>query len=121
MSLPTPIYTARNCSPAYQLNWAISLFGHAGLPSPASWLESVRSLLEGDGVRVLEHCLGSPGALLFLVSTKSDIAPCRILQRLKGRIQYAIRATKPRAFRRNYRVESVGSAKQAVLNAYVAK
>jgi REP element-mobilizing transposase RayT len=39
---------------------------------------------------------------------------------LKGRIQYAVRPTLPKAFRRNYRIESVGSARLAVLDAYVA-
>jgi REP element-mobilizing transposase RayT len=40
---------------------------------------------------------------------------------LKGRLQHAIRKTAPKAFRRNYRLESVGSAKRNVIEAYVCR
>lgn len=119
--MSAPIYTRENCNPAYQLNWAISLFGNDALPDIACRHDAVSNLLESDGIRILEQRLRSSSVLLFLVSTTPDVAPSRILQRLKGRIQHAIRATHPRALRRNYRLESVGSAKQIVLDAYVAK
>lgn len=39
---------------------------------------------------------------------------------LKGRVQYAVRDQLPQAFRRNYRIESVGSVRGDAIEAYVA-
>lgn len=121
MTAPDPLYTSENCHPAYQLNWAISLFVNEVLAEPPDWLEGVRTRLETDGVRILEYHPLPSRTLQFLLSTRPDLAPSSILRLLKGRTQYALRARRPRAFRRNYRLESVGSAKQTVLDAYLAR
>jgi REP element-mobilizing transposase RayT len=120
MAAPVPIYSAENCSAAYQLNWAVSLFGNLPLPRFEAWAESVCLLLETDGVRILRHRAPSPKVWEFFISTKPDVSPARLLQVLKGRAQHAMRADVPKAFRRNYRLESVGSAKRDVIERYVA-
>ena len=43
-----------------------------------------------------------------------------MLRSVKGRLQYLIRQSHPAAFKRNYRIESVGSAKAEAIERYVA-
>jgi len=115
-----PIYTPKNCNAAYQLNWALSHFAHAPLPDPLSWAHPLRESLEKeDAIRILEQRLPSPDVVQFLVSTQPSAAPALILQRVKGRLQYLLRERQPKAFRRNYRLESVGSAKREVIEQYI--
>jgi hypothetical protein len=85
-----PIYTIDNCSPAYQLNWAVSLFGNQALPNPGPCVELAKPLLEQDGVRILEYRHLSAKVLALLISTKPSVSPARLLRVLKGRLQYAI-------------------------------
>jgi len=121
MSSIIPIYTAENCRAAYQLDWALSLFANQPLPDHAHWLDELRTLTECDGVRILEFRFASERVLLFLISSLPQVTPSKVVRSVKGRLQHAIRASVPQAFRRNYRLESVGSAKQNVIEAYVAK
>lgn len=118
MARPTPIYTLENCRPAYQLNWAISLFWRDPVDT-ADWFEDLRGATDSDGVRLLEHRFRRPGISQFLVSTKPEIAPHAAVRSVKGRLQYLVRATYPRAFRRNYGLRSVGSAIREVIEQYV--
>jgi REP element-mobilizing transposase RayT len=121
MNTPTPIYTSENCrKPAFQLNWAISFFAHAPLPDAGRWAQPLRDALEKeDGIRILESRLPSPDVVQFLASTQPPATPSFVLQRLKGRLQYLLRDRLPKAFRRNYRLESVDSAKREVIEAYI--
>lgn len=118
--MPEPIYTTENCEPAYQLNWSVSLFASAALPPISNWDQPLRDVAERDGVRILESTARSPTVIQFLVSTRPSTAPAAILRCLKGRLQYLIRTSHPAAFKRNYRIESVGSAKAEVIERYVA-
>jgi REP element-mobilizing transposase RayT len=118
--VPDPIYTAENCKSAYQLNWSVSLFGRGPLPPRSAWDEPLRDATEGDGVRILETTARSAAVLQFLVSTQPSASPAHILRCLKGRLQYLIRNSHPSAFKRNYRIESVGSVKAEVIDRYVA-
>ncbi|MBM4076478.1 MAG: hypothetical protein FJ267_12665, partial [Planctomycetes bacterium] len=116
-----PIHTDESCSAAYQLNWALSLFGHSILPGPSHWLEEIQPALEADGVHILEAHSRHPDVLLFFVSTKPALSPSEIVRFVKGRVQYAIRAEFPTTFRRNYRIESMGSVTTDIVLGYVAK
>lgn len=120
MTTAIPIYTPENLGLAFQLNWAVTFFGNGELPDLTTSIESLQSVWEVEGIRVLEHRMSSPKVIKFLVSTKPDVAPKSLLRALKGRLQNAIRREIPRAFRRNYRLESVGSAKRDVVLNYVA-
>ncbi|HEX5103241.1 MAG TPA: transposase [Pirellulaceae bacterium] len=102
------------------LNWSVSLFGRAPLPPLAESDESLREVCESDGVRILEASAGSDSVVQFLVSTRPSAAPAQILRCLKGRWQYLIRKTHPAAFKRNYRIESVGSSSTDVIEKYIA-
>lgn len=120
MSSLKPIYSPEHCRPAYQLNWALSFFADAPLPDAQAWLQPLSETLEReDAIRLLEHRSPSPEVIQFLTSTKPPTAPSLLLQRSKGRLQYLVRHCRPKAFRRNYRLGSVGSAKREVIEHYI--
>jgi REP element-mobilizing transposase RayT len=116
---PSPIYTPENTNAAFQLNWSLSLFPEQFVPPPSNWIHALREVTESSGVRVLESQQNTTGTLQFLISTRPDVSPSTIVREIKGRLQYLIRATSPRAFRRNYRIDSVGRVKAEVIEQYV--
>jgi len=115
-----PIYTAQNCTPAYQLNWSLSLFWKSTAISSEHWLEQLKRSTEPDGVRVLEHRIKDDKVSQFFLSSQPQVAPSGILWSVKGRLQRAVRDLAPKACRRNYSLDSVGSAKREVVEQYVA-
>ena len=115
------IYSFRNTTPAYQLNWSVSLFGKEALPATSYWLSQLAAATTSDDVRILEFFAPQPNIGQFLVSTRPPVSPADIVRSLKGRLQHQIRAQSPRAFRRNYFISSVGEASCRVLDQYVAK
>jgi REP element-mobilizing transposase RayT len=116
----SPLYTADNTTPAFQLNWSVSLFARVALPPPCEWREQLAAATEADGVRILEFHGTQDNVGHFLVSTTPGIAPSQIVRSLKGRWQYLIRRRHPSAFRRNYFIGSVGEANCQVLDQYIA-
>jgi len=76
--------------------------------------------LERDGVRLLGHRFCEPRVSQFALSTLAGITPLHVVSRLKGRLQYVIRASVPKAFQRNYALRSFGPATRAAVEAYVA-
>ena len=115
----SPIYTAENCqNPAYQLNWSYSLFWHVA-PKDTSWLQPLKVATEPDGIRVLEHDFAKPTVSQFLISSRPEVSPQLIAQRVKGRLQHLIRAEMPSAFQRNYSLRSLGSANRETIDEYV--
>ena len=116
-----PIYTAQNTCSAYQLNWSLSLFGKSELPAPNLWQDSLAPAVEADGVRILNCTTPSANVIQFLISSKPSIAPSSIVRSVKGRLQYLIRDEIPKAFRRNYHIQSIGEANNKVLDGYISK
>lgn len=117
---PEPIYTAQNCNPAYQLNWSYSVFRKETPIPPSEWLHALSEAVEPDGVRVLNHRLTEKGTSQFLLSTKPDVAPVLLVARVKGRLQHLVQGQRPKAFRRNYSLHSLGSTKRGKLDEYLA-
>lgn len=115
-----PIYTPENTASAYQLNWSVSVFANGELPDRSIWLDSLKVATEADGVRILSSNFGTNRTLHFFVSTQPQSSPSEIVRCLKGRLQYLIRDRTPKAFYRNYHIQSVGEAKSSVLDQYVA-
>lgn len=62
-----------------------------------------------------------PNVMQFFVSTQPRVSPSEIVRSVKGRWQYLLREQHPSAFRRNYRIDTVGEANAAVLDQYVAR
>jgi REP element-mobilizing transposase RayT len=118
--MPTPpaLYTAANCKVAYQLDWSVTVFWRCP-PGGDGWLAPLQTATENDGVRIVRHRFAQPDCSLFLVSTKPEVAPQKMVALVKGRLQYLVRQRWPRAFQRNYALRSVGSTKRAVLDRYL--
>src|SRR4030095_9202270 len=114
-----PLYNSATCKAAYQLRWSLALFSVAELPSVETWVDALSEAVERDGVRLLESRLHSPGVLLFLLSTQPPVKPPQIVKSVKGRLQHLLRASAPRAFRRNFSLSSVGDARREAIESYV--
>lgn len=119
MSTPTPIYLAKDCKAAYQLNWSLAVFWRGPAIAADRWLDRVQQDTERDGVRILEHRQKSPSVSQFLVSTQPQSSPAEIVRSVKGRLQYVIRTERPQPFQRNYSIASVGSASREVIDEYL--
>ena len=116
-----PIYRPGNCNAAYQLNWSLSIFPGNGFPQPEAWLGALQTATETDGVRILECHFHEPTSIQLLISTLPRVSPSRVVASVKGRLQYLVRDEFPRAFRRNYRIESVGEVNRETIEQYVAR
>ena len=44
------------------------------------------------------------------MSTTPGVAPSQLIRSIKGRLQHQVRRERPKAFRRNYSLHSIGSA-----------
>ena len=119
--MPTPerIYTPELCKPSFQLYWTLSIFWR-GTPIPSDhWLEDLKPLTEKDGVRILEYRLKDDAASQFLLSTRPEVSASGAIRSVKGRLQHRIRDQVPKAFRENYSIKSVGSAKMDAVQQYL--
>jgi REP element-mobilizing transposase RayT len=121
MPPPDPIYAPSNTSQAYQLNWSLAIFPHDRMPPESEWIEQLKIDVERDSVRILEHRKCAERAHQFLLSTRPETVPSGIVRTIKGRLQYLVRGQCPRAFHRNYRIQSVGESNNACLQAYAGK
>jgi REP element-mobilizing transposase RayT len=116
----SPLYTADNVKIAYELRWSLSLFwNEAAIPS-TDWLPQLQEVTEPDGVRILDHRLTQSNVSQFLISTKPQMSPSLCIRSVKGRLQYLVRESQPKAFRRNYTIISIGEANKAAVEGYVA-
>lgn len=118
MTTATPIYTAEKCRAAYQLNWALALFWREPIEE-TGWLADLCPAVEGDGVRILKHRFIKPGVSHFLLSSRPEVAPAEMLRSVKGRLQHLVARARPKAFRRNYGLRSIGSATREAVEQYV--
>ena len=117
--MPSPLYTAENVSIAYSLRWSLMVFWTRAVPAPASWLPALQKVAESDGVRILGHRIPRENVSQFLVSTKPNVPPANCIRSIKGRLQYLMRDVVPKAFRRNYRICSLGEGNLAAIEQYV--
>jgi REP element-mobilizing transposase RayT len=116
-----PIYTSENVSPAYQLNWGLTVFWRRQPIPDSEWFTQLQSSTEADGVRILKHRITTGDCSQFFVSTKPHVSPSAMIRSVKGRLQYIVGSQQPKAFQRNYAVRSIGAATRTVVEDYVAK
>ena len=116
-----PIYTTQNTPAAYQLNCSLSLFCKGELPEPSLWQDRLESSVEPDRVQVLSTSMPDGNVIQFLISSQAMVAPSAVVRSVKGRLQYLIRDQIPKAFRRNYHIQSIGEANDKILDGYVDK
>ncbi len=119
MTTRTPIYWPQSTAAAWQLDWSLTVFWRKA-PFANDWLDDLRTSLEPDGIRVLEHRFSQIDRSLFLLSTTPSVTPTHVIQRVKGRLQHLVRARCPSALRRNYDLHSVGSTRRDKTEQYVA-
>jgi hypothetical protein len=118
---PQPLYTATNCKPAYQLRWSLAVFWNTPAAEPTGWLATLQKAVEPDGVRILEHRFTAPQVSQFFLSTTPAVAPAQVVRSVKGRLQYLVRRSQPKAFRGNYSIKSIGSVTRDVVEGYIAR
>jgi hypothetical protein len=73
-----PIYTLDNTTPAFQLNWSVSLFGRVPFPPSCDWLEQLHTATEADGVRILEFHSTQSNVMIIRAAAKHDWRLSRI-------------------------------------------
>ncbi len=117
--MPKPIYTIKNCRFAYQLNWSVALFWNSALLDPKFWVDELKTATQPDGVRILDYSNKDEKTSLLLVSTLPGVAPPQVVRSLKGRLQHLVLNQRPKAFRRNYSILSVGASNQRTLEGYL--
>jgi hypothetical protein len=115
-----PIYRPENTSPAYQLNWGLTLYWRAARIPDDAWLLALQEATAPDGVRVIKHRTVANNGSQFFLSTKPQVAPSELLRSVKGRLQHAISAHDPKAFQRNYCLRGIGAATRSIVESYVA-
>jgi REP element-mobilizing transposase RayT len=115
----TPLYTSENCKPAFKLYWTLAVFWRDTPIPPEHWFDELKPLTEKDGVRILEYRLKDGVTSQFLLSTRPELSPSAAIRSVKGRLQYQIRKQVPKAFKENYSIKSVGSAKLDVVQHYL--
>jgi hypothetical protein len=119
MATLQPIYTRDNCSFCAPLRWGLTVFWRAPI-AEAPWLAHLTQALDPDGVRLLGHRLSEPCVSQFSLSTLPHVTPKLLVNRVKGRLQHAVRQTLPKALQRNYALRSFGSATRAAVENYIA-
>ena len=116
---PKPLYLAQSILPTYKLYWSLSIFWRNSALSADHWIAKLKPLTEKDGVRILEYHQKDNRVSQFLLSTRPEISPSDIIRSVKGRLQHQIRDIIPKAFKKNYSIKSVGSAKHKVVQNYL--
>lgn len=120
MELLDPIYIPGLCNFAYQLRWGISVFWRQPVPE-LLWLEEFEQALILDDIRILSWRWHTKDVVQFAVSTLPSISPLFVVQRVKGRLQYAVRKHEPKALRPHYAIRSYGTQEREIIEAYIAK
>lgn len=119
---PQPIYTANNVTWAPSLYWTLTVYWRSAPAPETAWLQTLKTVLsEKDRIVLREHDHPSELESRFFLETSPEHTPSFILQRVKGRLQYFVRETQPKAFQRNYFIRSVGRTKQEKVEAYLRK
>ncbi len=118
--MSTPIYTATSCKPAYQLRWSLSIFPQTLLPPINKWLNDLQASTIRDQVHTLDARILNDNVAQFLLSTEPSASPPDIVKSVKGRLQTILRPELKVAYRRNFRLTSVGDARIEVVENYVA-
>ncbi len=113
------IYTPQNIKPSYKLYWTLAIFWRDKSIAAEHWLNDLKPLTEKDGARILEYRLKNKTTSQFLISARPELSPSDIIRSVKGRLQHFIRAQVPKAFKGNYSIKSIGSAKLNVVQRYL--
>jgi len=81
----------------------------------------LQAAIEADGVRLLELRAAEPSTVQLFLSTRPSLSPAEIVRSIKARLQYLLRDSIPKLWRRHYALASVGDANDETLHSYVAR
>lgn len=115
-----PRYTPNNLHPPHDLHYSWSGWPSAGaFPRLLLPMNPLSEALAADGTPLESHTW-SPDMIHLTVAAPPDLAPVRIAQRLKGRLDHALRkAGTPVSFSRKVGVRAIGHNCTAVVERYV--
>jgi hypothetical protein len=120
MSDLTPIYTRQNCRFSAPLQWSLSIFWREAEPAD-QWMSQLSTDLRPDGLRLLSHSFANQNnTSQFAISTLPHVVPTTIIQRTKGRLYHLVRDRKPKPFKGNYAIRSIGSGTRQAVENYAA-
>lgn len=117
-SAPKPIYLPENTKFAFQLRWGITIFWTTPIDE-SSWIDTLKSTLEADNIRILSLRWLTPDSMQFVVSTTPTSSPNFIIQRLKGRLHYATKSYAPKTLRSHYAIRSFGTQEREIIENYI--
>jgi REP element-mobilizing transposase RayT len=120
MAALQPLYTSDNCKFAFQLRWGVTIHWREAVHDSV-WLEPLQDSLLKDEIKILSWQQPSELMTKFALSTLPSHSPYFIMQRLKGRLQYARRERSPKALRPHYAIRSFGTQEREVIEGYIAK
>lgn len=116
---PKPLYSAAALAPAFCLRFSWTGWPSGGELPVSTGMERLQPLWESDGLRLLEH-QASPRQIQILFSSLPHVAPLRIAQRAKGRLQHALQGSFP-GFSRKVALRSVGENTREQVEEYIAR
>ena len=90
------------------------------LPPANKWLNDLQASTIRDRVHTLDARILGDNVTQFLLSTEPSSSPPDIVKSVKGRLQTILRPELKVAYRRNFRLTSVGDASIKVVENYVA-
>jgi len=115
-----PLYARDTCTFSAPLRWGLTIFWRDTI-TEAPWVKELAHALEPDGVRILGHRFAKPGISQISLSVLPAVSALLLVNRVKGRLQYLVRKSRPRALRRNYALRSFGPATREAVETYVAE
>ena len=121
---PDPIYTPENTHPVHNLHFDWTGW-FQGSPPPTSAtdaaIDSCRENWLADGIKPSTHRTDN-GRIQILADTTPRVTPVFLAQRLKGRLQHALRHNRaPVSFRRKVSVRSLGANTSETVENYIRR
>jgi REP element-mobilizing transposase RayT len=121
MTAPQPLYDINNANPAYHLRYSWTGWPSGGpfATCPSDLLDTLDDGFQKDGLRLLEH-RWTPELVQLLLSASPTISPMKLAQRVKGRLDHALRQAKlTLSFSRKLAVRSLGENRRVDVERYI--
>lgn len=120
---PLPLYDPSRVDAAYQLRYSWTAWPSRGVfeSTPRELLDSIKSLWETDGLRLLES-QWTNDKIQLLFSATPVVSPVFFATRAKGRLEHALRGSgKPMKISRKVALRSVGENTRQDVEHYIER
>jgi REP element-mobilizing transposase RayT len=118
-----PLYDVDAANPAYHLRYSWTGWPSGGhfASCPSELLDTLGEGFQKDGLRLLEH-RWTPELVQLMLSTAPTVSPALLAQRVKGRLDHAIRqANLTLPFSRKLAVRSLGENRRVDVERYIGE